>query len=228
MGDLAKKTVVVVGATGVFGGLMANGLIARGADVRLIVRRPDALSSDLGHLPVAVADITVRTEVERALAEVAEGRKVDGIVNCTGVVAFGSMSELSEEAANQLMAVNALGVITLTSLATAHLNPEGFLTSFTGVAADMPIIGMGAYCASKAAAKMAMAVAARELRREKIRVVDVRAPHSETGLVNRAIAGTAPRMPQGLHPSVVVDRVLDALVADEKDLPAEAFGSAEG
>ena len=226
MEDFAETTVVVVGASGVFGGLMARGLIARGADARLIVRRPDTLAPDLSHLPVAVADITVRTEVARALAEVTQGQKIDGIVNCTGVVAFGGVSDLSEEVANQLMAVNALGVITLTSLASTHLNPGGFLTSFTGVAADMPIIGMGAYCASKAAAKMAMAVAARELRREKIRVIDVRAPHSETGLVGRAIEGSAPKMPEGLQPSVVVDRVLDALVRGEKDLPAEAFGGA--
>ena len=90
----------------------------------------------------------------------------------------------------------------------------------------MPIIGMGAYCASKAAAKMAMAVAARELRREKIRVIDVRAPHTETGLANRALEGEAPTMPEGLQPKAVVDRVLYALAGGEKDLPAEAFGSA--
>ena len=225
MAEFAESTVVVVGATGVFGRLMARGLRARGADVRLIVRRPDALAADLGDLPMAVADVTKRSEIANALIEVVQGRKVDGIVNCTGVVAFGSVSELNDEVANELMAVNALGVTNLTSQAASHLNPEGFLVSFTGVAADMPIIGMGAYCASKAAAKMALAVAARELRREKIRVIDVRAPHSETGLVNRARAGAAPRMPEGLDPQVVVDRVLEAITLGEKDLPVEAFAS---
>jgi len=221
--EFAGTTVVVIGATGVFGRVMAEGLRARGADVRLIVRRPDALAPGLRDLPVAVADITRRTEVATALTEVTSGQKVDGIVNCTGVVAFGSVSELSEEVTETLMAVNALGVLTLTSLASSHLNADGFLVSFTGVAADMPIIGMGAYCASKAAAKTAMAVAARELRREKIRVIDVRAPHSETGLVDRALEGAAPKMPEGLDPQLVVDRVLDAIAGGEKDLPAEAF-----
>ena len=227
MDEFAEKTVVVVGATGVFGGAMARGLIARGADVRLLVRRPEAVAADLGHLPVATADVTSRAQVAAALAEVAQGQKVDGIVNCTGVVAFGSVSELSEAVAEQLMAVNALGVQNLTSAASSHLEPGGFLASFTGVAADMPIIGMGAYCASKAAAKMAMAVAARELRRGKIRVIDVRAPHSETGLVGRALEGAAPKVPEGLQPQVVVDRVLEGIARGEKDLPAEAFGSAE-
>jgi len=223
--DFEGKTVVVFGATGVFGALMAKSLTTRGADVRLVVRRPDAVDAELRHLPIAVADITQRTEVAKALVEVSQGQRVQGIVNCTGVVAFGGLSDLSEEVVNQLMAVNAIGVLNLASLASAHLQPEGFLASFTGVAADMPIVGMSAYGASKAAAKMAMAVAARELRREKIRVVDVRAPHSETGLASRALAGTAPKMPEGLPPQVVVDRVLTALAGEEKDLPVEAFGS---
>ncbi len=179
MDELSGKAVVVIGATGAFGGLMARSLRARGAEVRLVVRRPDALASDLSDLPVAVADIRTRREVASALAEVALGRSLDGIVNCAGVVAFGRVGELSEEVASELMGGNSLGVLNVTSLASSHLSPGGFLVSFTGVAADMPVIGMDAYCASKAAAKMAMAVAARELRREKIRVIDVRAPHSQ-------------------------------------------------
>lgn len=223
--DLSGKAVVVFGATGAFGELMARSLRARGAELRLVVRRPDALGSDLRDLPVAVADIRTREEVASALAEVAQGRRLDGIVNCTGVVAFGSVGDLSEEVVSELMAVNSLGVLNLTSLASPHLSPGGFLVSFTGVAADMPVIGMSAYCASKAAAKMAMAVAARELRREKLRVIDVRAPHSETGLVSRSLEGVAPKMPEGLPPQVVVDRVLRAIESGERDLPAEAFAS---
>jgi len=34
-------------------------------------------------------------------------------------------------------------------------------------------------------------------------------------------------MPEGLQPEVVVDLVLEGIARGEKDLPAEAFGSAE-
>ena len=224
--DFEGKTVVVIGATGVFGRLMAQSLSARGADVRLIVRNPGNLATELSHLPIATADITKRTEVGEALIGVTQGQPVDGIINCTGVVAFGGFGELSDDVTSELLAVNAQGVLNVISLASAHLNPEGFLASFTGVAADMSVVGMGAYCSSKAAAKMALAVAARELRREKIRVIDIRAPHSETGLVTRALEGTAPKMPEGLQPQVVVDRVLEGIINGEKDLPAEAFSKA--
>ncbi len=39
------------------------------------------------------------------------------------------------------------------------------------------------------------AAAARELRRSGIRLIDVRPPHTETGLAERPIAGTAPSLP---------------------------------
>ena len=223
MNYFEHKSVVIIGATGVFGQLMAQKLAQQGADVRLIARSSQSLASDLCTLPFAVADITQRGEMEAAFNALTDGQGVDGIINCAGVVAFGGFSELSDGVAQELMAVNALGTINVIALATTSLNPEGFLASFTGVAADMTVMGMGAYCASKAAAKTAMGVAARELRSKKIRVLDIRAPHTETGLIARALEGTAPKMPEGLQPHVVIDRVIEAIATGEKDLPPEAF-----
>ena len=62
-----------------------------------------------------------------------------------------------------------------------------------------------------------------EARRSRVRVVDARPPHTETGLAGRPIAGTAPRLPQGLVPQAVADRILRAIVDDELDLPSTAF-----
>ena len=53
----ANKSVVVVGATGVFGRLTSLALMEQGADVRLLVRRPSELDPRLQGLPVAVADL---------------------------------------------------------------------------------------------------------------------------------------------------------------------------
>jgi cyclic-di-GMP-binding biofilm dispersal mediator protein len=225
MNDFDNKVIVVFGAAGVFGQHVARSLRERGADVRLVVRRADALPGDLRDLPFAESDITERSQVAAALGSVTRNELVDGIINCTGVVAFGTFSEMSDGVAQELMAVNAQGVFNLISLAATSISPEGFLASFSGVAADMSIAGMGVYCASKAAAKTAMAVATRELRGKKIRVLDIRAPHTETGLVNRAREGVAPKMPEGLQPQFVIDRVLEAIANGEKDLPAEAFAA---
>ena len=47
------------------------------------------------------------------------------------------------------------------------------------------------------------AAAARGLRRSGIRLIDVRPPHTETGLAERPIAGTAPSLPAGRDPDDV-------------------------
>ena len=219
-----NKVVVVIGATGALGTLSVRSLRAAGADVRLIVRTPQRLVPDLADLPLAVASIADRSALEMAFRDVTSNVAVDGILNCAGVVAFGAFSELSDDVAHELFLTNAVGTINSIALAAVGVRPDGFLASFTGVAGDMTIAGMGAYCASKAAAKSAMAVAGRELRSKKVRVVDIRVGHTETGLVNRSLEGAAPKMPVGLEPQRVVDRVLAAIESGDKDLPPESFG----
>ena len=61
-------------------------------------------------------------------------------------------------------------------------------------------------------------------RRTGVDVIDVRPPHTETGLVDRALAGTAPRLPQGLEPSVVATAVLDAIEEGTPELASTDIG----
>ena len=57
-------------------------------------------------------------------------------------------------------------------------------------------------------------------------MLDVRPPHTETGLADRPIEGTAPRMPEGLSPDVVARVIVDAIEDGRTDLPASAFDRA--
>jgi cyclic-di-GMP-binding biofilm dispersal mediator protein len=54
-------------------------------------------------------------------------------------------------------------------------------------------------------------------------VVDVRPPHTETGLATRPLAGVAPRKPTGLSPSRVARRLLDGVERGETEIPSTAF-----
>ena len=74
------------------------------------------------------------------------------------------------------------------------------IVNISGVIAEQGLAGMAAYGASKAAVRSFDEALAREARRRKIRVIDARPPHTETGLATRPIAGQAPRMPVGLDP----------------------------
>lgn len=216
---IAGAHYVVVGATGVLGRHVAARLAARGARVSAVVRdhtRLDGASVS----QYALADVTDVAALRAALAAVAP---YDGVVNAAGIVAFGPLAELDDATLRRVMEVNAMAPIVMLREASAHLTDGGCFVQISGVVATAPVGGMAAYSASKAAAWAAMQAAARELRRRGIDVVDARPPHTETGLAGRAIAGTAPRMPQGLAPEAVAERIVAAIEAGERDLPTEAF-----
>jgi cyclic-di-GMP-binding biofilm dispersal mediator protein len=70
---------------------------------------------------------------------------------------------------------------------------------------------MAAYSASKAALTAFDRASGRELRREGIRVIDVRPPHLDTGLETRPIAGEPPRLPPGRDAAHWARMVADAI-----------------
>ena len=220
--DLVGKHVVVVGATGVLGTRIAAHLAAAGARVSAIVRDHTRLDG-ASVFQYALADVTDTAALQTAFASVASVGPLDGVVNATGVVAFGGIGEVDDATLARLFSVNAIAPIVMLRESAAHLIDGGFFVNISGVVATQPVAGMAAYSASKAAAWAAMSAVARELRRRQIDVIDARPPHTETGLASRAIAGVAPKMPVGLTPDAVASRIVAAVIAGERDLPTEAF-----
>jgi len=221
--ELDGKHVVVVGATGVLGARISAHLAAAGARVSAIVRDHSRLDGS-SVFQYALADVTDQVAMQTAFASVAGVAPVDGVVNATGVVAFGGIGELADATLARLFAVNAIAPIAMLRESAALITDGGFFVNISGVVATQPVAGMAAYSASKAAAWAAMSAVGRELRRRQIDVIDARPPHTETGLATRAIAGAAPKMPVGLTPDSVAARIVAAIIAGERDLPAESFG----
>ena len=217
--ELVGKKIVIVGATGILGSQLAAQLSAAGAQVSAIVRDASLLDSATitRH---EVADLTDTVALLAALSALAP---FDGLINAAGVVAFGNIADLDDATLTQLFAVNSIAPIVMLRESSKHINEGGFFANLTAVVAQQPMAGMAAYSASKAAAWGAMIGAARELRRQQIDVIDVRPPHTETGLANRPIAGVAPKLPTGLDPGAVAARIVTAIKDGERDLPVESF-----
>lgn len=217
--QLSGSHVVVVGASGVLGGRICAHLAMSGARVSAIVRDHTHLDG-ASVFQYALADVTNIEALKTALASVAP---FDGLINATGVVAFGPLTDLANETLTQLFAVNTIAPIVMLRESANFINDGGFFVNLSGVVATKPSSGLAAYSASKAAAWAAMSAAAREFRQRKIDIIDARPPHTETGLASRAIAGTAPSMPVGIQPDIVAARIVAALAAGERDLPVESF-----
>jgi short-subunit dehydrogenase len=217
--ELAGKKIIIVGATGVLGSRLAAQLSHAGAQVGAIVRDPSMLDSSTVSLH-KIADITDTSALTAALTALAP---FDGLINAAGVVAFGNIADLDDETLTRLFAINSIAPIVMLRESSKHINEGGFFANLTAVVAQQPMAGMAAYSASKAAVWGAMVGASRELRRQQIDVIDVRPPHTETGLANRPIAGVAPKLPTGLEPDAVAARIITAIKDGERDLPVESF-----
>jgi len=216
--DLNGSVVAVVGATGGLGSEIAAALESRGATV-VRVNRSGGEGVDLA---VDVRD----TGAGDALVEHVTGRhgKLDGVVLASGIVAFGDLVDTDDVTIEELFLTNAMGPMWLAKrVAPALRETQGFFVNISGVVAESPMPGMAAYSASKAAAAAASEAIRREFRRMKIQVVDARPPHTETGLATRPLAGAAPKMPDGLAPSAVAERIVQAIVAGEPVVAPDTF-----
>ncbi len=228
--ELIGKTILITGASGVLGAALTEKLTSKGAKVLGTATNNDSA----GKIP-AKAEVrllldyqepeSIQTLTDYLLA----ASEIDGIINASGVVAFGPAAELNLETSQKLNSVNSAGPIQLiTQLfsklkASAEAGNEPFVLNITGVVAETPMPGMAAYSSSKIAIHGFLTALAKEWRREGVRVVSARPGHTETGLATRAIAGTAPNFPQGMTADHVADRLVAAIEADEKDLPASEF-----
>jgi cyclic-di-GMP-binding biofilm dispersal mediator protein len=218
------RSVLVVGATGGLGSAIAANLAARGATMTLVARdlhRLDALAVDGQRRALDLRD---PSSCEAAVAAaVAHGGRLDVLVNAVGVVAFGGIDELGVDTMEELFMVNTFIPMVLATAALPVMAEGGVIVNISGVIAEQNLPGMAAYGASKAAVKSFDEAFAREARRRKIRVIDARPPHTETGLAQRAIAGRPPNMPPGLHPAAVAATICDAIAGTATDLPSSAF-----
>ena len=212
--DLRGAVVAVVGASGGLGRELCAALERRGAQVIRASRSSD--------VRLDLRDATAGDQLV-TIARARHGR-LDGVVNAAGIVAFGDLAATDDVVVEELFLTNVLGPLWLARRVTPALaETGGFLVNVSGVVAEAPLPGRVPYAASKAALAAAAVGLRRELRRAGVHVLDARPPHTETGLATRPIAGTAPRLPPGLTPAVVAERIVAAIEADEPELAASAF-----
>lgn len=225
---LHGAVVAVIGASGALGSLISRELVDRGAEVILVGRSEDRLrATGPDGATIIQADLTDATAGDALVtaARAAHGR-LDGVINAAGVVAFGSLADTDDVVIEELFMTNVIGPLWLMRRVTPLLaESSGFVVNISAVVAEKPMAGMAGYSATKAALTAADHALGRELRRSGVDVFDVRPPHTETGLVSRALAGEAPKLPQGLPPEVTARRIVDAIEAGQFDVSAQDFSA---
>ena len=213
--SLDGAVVAVVGVHGGLGAAIAEELRSRGARVVGAGRNNTDVIVDLRD--AAAGNVLVDA------VHSSHGR-LDGVVNAAGIVGFGNLADTDAVVVEELLLTNALGPMWLAKAVTPALAAtKGFFVNISGVVAEQPMPGMAAYSASKAAAAAALTAWRREVRRDRIDVIDVQPPHTETGLATRPLAGTAPALPTGAAPTAVARRIVDAIIDREQLVTADLF-----
>lgn len=214
MRDLDGARVLVCGASGVVGGDLTERLVGQGARVVAAgrsARRLTALSERLGGLSCLTFDAVDLDSCRRVVDQAAEALGgLDGIVVATGVAAFGSAMDADDAVTEELFAVNVLAPMALVRAAGRHLQTDATIVVLSAILADVPTAGMAEYSASKSALSTWLTVLRRE-QRGHVTVVDVRPPHLDTGLAERALAGSPPQLPEPFPARELADAVIRAI-----------------
>jgi short-subunit dehydrogenase involved in D-alanine esterification of teichoic acids len=198
--QLQNKIIVITGgATGIGRALVAELLPAN--TLISLDRSPEkiaALGKAFPQVQAIRADITKETEVKAALAAIANtfGR-IDVLINNAGTGAQFDFSQIQEEALKEMLqgeiTTNFLAPVLLTHQALPLLqkSPSPVVVFVSSGLAYMPIASFAGYCASKAAMHAFALSLRHQLRKTRIKVVEVLPPTVDTDF-NKSIE--APKM----------------------------------
>jgi len=157
MFDLTGKTALVTGATGGIGGAIARALHRQGATVALSGTRRaalDALAGELGgHVHVLPCNLANKDEVEALVPKCEQAmEKLDILVANAGITRDNLLVQLSDEAWDEVIAVNLSATFRLARAAVKGMmrRRNGRIIAITSVVGLTGNPGQANYTAAKA------------------------------------------------------------------------------
>ncbi len=175
------QVAVVIGATGVLGGAIAEGIAGAGAHVVVAGRSAErgqecvqAIEQQGGRASFLAVDVTSRESMEQLLAETlrTQGR-VDCLVNCAGANHACPYLQIEEDDWDRVFEANLRSTHYGCQIFGRHLveaGQGGAILNIGSVSAERPLSRVFAYSASKAAVLNLTRNVARELAPHNVRV----------------------------------------------------------
>jgi NAD(P)-dependent dehydrogenase (short-subunit alcohol dehydrogenase family) len=178
---LDGQTAVVIGATGVLGGALADGIAQAGAHVVVAGRsdergaaRVEAIYSLGGSAEFIAVDADKRESLQALLERTLASRgQVDMLVNCAGVNSAVPYEQIADEDFHRVIDTNLLAThlgCQIFAPQMASQDQGGAILNIGSVSAHLPLSRVYAYSASKAAVVNLTKNIAREYGTQKVRV----------------------------------------------------------
>ena len=147
------KVVVVTGASGALGKVVAEVALARGARVAGVDHAPAQTAATENRIDIGSVDLTDATQAKKAIDKVASHfGGINALINIAGGFAFEAIAEGDPKTWQRMYALNVLTALNASRSAIPHLAASGTgrIVNVGAMGALQAGAGMGAYAASKA------------------------------------------------------------------------------
>lgn len=147
------KVIVVTGASGALGRVVAETALARGARVAGVDHAAAQLPATANRIELGGVDLSDTAAAKQAIdAVAAHFGRCDALINIAGGFAFETVAEGEATTWQRMYALNVLTALNTSRAAIPHLaaSPAGRIVNVGAMGALQAGSGMGAYAASKA------------------------------------------------------------------------------
>jgi len=147
------KVIVVTGASGALGRVVAEVALARGAGVAGVDYGPSQAATTPNWIEFGGVDLSDAAQAKKAIdAAASHFGKIDALVNIAGGFAFETVADGEAKTWQRMYALNVLTALNASRSAIPHLaaSPAGRIVNVGAMGALQAGAGMGAYAASKA------------------------------------------------------------------------------
>ncbi len=226
--DFTNRVVLVTGAAGNLGRVVARAFAGRGAALVLVDQRRELLQDAFGlegaRQAFAATDLLDRAQTIAAVGRAVErfGR-IDVLCNLTGGFRMGeAVHETSDATWNFVLDVNVRTLLGAVHAVVPHMIAAGGgrIVNVGAAAAQRGVAEMGAYCAAKSAVVRLTEAMSAELRENGINVNCVLPTTLDTPANRAAMPGADPRR------WVPTDALADAIVFLASDAARAVHGAA--
>ncbi|HEY3028920.1 MAG TPA: SDR family oxidoreductase [Bradyrhizobium sp.] len=147
------KVVVVTGASGALGKVVAEAALARGAKVAGVDHAASQIPATSNRIELGCVDLSDAAQAKKAIdTAAAHFGKLDALINIAGAFAFEAVAEGDPKTWQRMYAINVLTALNASRSALPHLaaSTSARIVNVGAMAALQAGAGMGPYAASKA------------------------------------------------------------------------------
>ena len=147
------KVIIVTGASGALGSVVATQALSKGARVAGIDHAPSQAAAEPNQIELGSVDLTDAAQAKKAVdATLAHFGRLDVLINIAGGFAFEAVAEGDTKTWQRMYALNVLTALNASQAALPHLSASlaGRIINVGAMGALQAGAGMGPYAASKA------------------------------------------------------------------------------